>query len=266
MNNASKYAGKDFYKILKIEHTATAQEIKLAYYKQALHLHPDKNDGCSRKEAEFKRVNEAYDVLRDDGKRREYDFTIGHRYNKNRRTAPPRDYRKVYAPRPPPDWKFTWDHAKHYEMHYGDGFQKMALHQMKQSLKQEGRLDYQSPLGKGFHFSSEPLETHNKNNNNSSEQHLYNPYSKHSPQGPPEVTLEYSEGSLHTDGRQQVERRERIIVQDLHTRRQERQRQQQQRSATPPRREAFARYSTHATAARNHRHNDDDDGGVCVIM
>ena len=100
------YNGKDFYKILRVERTATAKEIKLAYYKIAHILHPDKHKGCSDKMAKFKDVNEAYDVLSDESKRSAYDFRIGLRYNRNRKTPPPRDYRKVYTSRPPPHWKF----------------------------------------------------------------------------------------------------------------------------------------------------------------
>lgn len=286
--HGAKYAGKDFYKLLHVKHTASAQEIKLAYYKIAQKLHPDKHSGCASKEAQFKRVNEAYDVLRDAGKRREYDFTVGHRYNRNRRTAPPPNYGKVYTSRPPPDWDTVWDHAKHYEMHYGDGFQKMAVEQMRKSLEREGgghRLDYQSPLGRGFHFSSEPLH-------HGVGQH--NPFSKRTPQGPPKVTYEYTEGTIHSNnpGRETVSRRERI-VEELHTRRRERHQRrnhhhgnrnnnrgrsespsQQRRSSASP----FAQYSTHATASRHHHpfgggsstrpessQQPEQAGGGCVI-
>lgn len=265
-SNASKFAGKDFYKILRVEYTATAKEIKLAYYKLALTLHPDKHDGCSKKEAQFKIVNEAYDVLRDEGKRREYDFVVGHRYNRNRRTAPPKDYRKVYTSRPPPDWKTVWDHAHHYEMHYGDGFRNLAVEQMRRSLEAEGRFEYRSPLGKGFHFSSEPLHMASGDR--------YNPYSKRTPQGPPKVVFEYTEGTRF-NGKEHIARKERI-VEEMHTRRRERQRQrgaQQQHhaeTATPPFAKAtspFANYSTQATAGRNSgRTASAGGGGDCVIL
>jgi len=264
---AAKYAGKDFYKILKVEFTASTQEIKQSYYQLAHSLHPDKHDGCRNKLAQFRTVNEAYNVLRDESKRKEYDFLVGHRYNKNRRAPPPKDYRKVYTSRPPPDWKFVWDHAKHYEMHYGDGFQKEAVRQMRRSLDREGKLEYKSPLGKGFNFTNEPLP----GMNGSSRHHQHhNPYSKHAPQGPPKVVFEYSEGSLNgSTGKEHVTRRERI-VEDLHTARQERQRQRQQEqnersAASSPRPNSpFANFSTRANTASRHSRSPEAEG--CVIL
>jgi DnaJ-class molecular chaperone len=65
-------ANEDYYKILGISKTATADEIKKAYRKMALQYHPDRNKG---KEAEekFKEVNQAYEVLSDPSKRQTYD-------------------------------------------------------------------------------------------------------------------------------------------------------------------------------------------------
>ena len=64
----------DFYKILGIKKDATDAEIKKAYRKLALKWHPDKNPN-NREEAEekFKKINEAYSVLSDKNKRRQYD-------------------------------------------------------------------------------------------------------------------------------------------------------------------------------------------------
>ena len=64
----------DYYKILGIKKDATDGEIKKAYRKLALKWHPDKNPN-NREEAEekFKKINEAYSVLSDKNKRRQYD-------------------------------------------------------------------------------------------------------------------------------------------------------------------------------------------------
>lgn len=62
--------GKDYYKTLGVEKSATQQEIKKAFRKQAHKLHPDKTTGD---EAKFKEVNEAYQVLGDEQKRQQYD-------------------------------------------------------------------------------------------------------------------------------------------------------------------------------------------------
>lgn len=61
---------KDYYNILGVEKTASKDEIKKAFYKLAHKYHPDKKEGD---EAKFKEVNEAYQVLSDDGKRSKYD-------------------------------------------------------------------------------------------------------------------------------------------------------------------------------------------------
>jgi len=61
---------KDYYKILNIEKSASKDEIKKAFRKKAHEYHPDKKTGD---EAKFKEVNEAYQVLSDDGKRAQYD-------------------------------------------------------------------------------------------------------------------------------------------------------------------------------------------------
>lgn len=66
----------DYYKVLGLQKTATAKEIKSAYRKLALKWHPDKNKS---KEAEkkFKEINQAYEVLSDEKKRQAYD-QMGH--------------------------------------------------------------------------------------------------------------------------------------------------------------------------------------------
>jgi molecular chaperone DnaJ len=64
---------KDFYKVLGVPDTATAEEIKKAYRKLAQTHHPDANPGDEAAEERFKEVSEAYATLSDPEQRKEYD-------------------------------------------------------------------------------------------------------------------------------------------------------------------------------------------------
>jgi molecular chaperone DnaJ len=68
--SARDYVEKDYYAALGVSKDASAAEIKKAYRKLAADLHPDRNPGG---EERFKEVSEAYDVLSDSTKRKEYD-------------------------------------------------------------------------------------------------------------------------------------------------------------------------------------------------
>nr|HID57966.1 J domain-containing protein [Desulfobacterales bacterium] len=63
----------DYYKILGVSRDATDEEIKKAYRKLALKYHPDRNKGNKLAEEKFKKISEAYAVLSDREKRRQYD-------------------------------------------------------------------------------------------------------------------------------------------------------------------------------------------------
>ncbi|ALF52720.1 molecular chaperone DnaJ [Nostoc piscinale CENA21] len=64
---------KDYYSVLGVSKTASPEEIKQAFRKLARKYHPDVNPGNKQAEANFKEVNEAYEVLSDPDKRQKYD-------------------------------------------------------------------------------------------------------------------------------------------------------------------------------------------------
>ncbi|MDD4465937.1 MAG: J domain-containing protein [Dehalococcoidales bacterium] len=66
-------AGKDYYKTLGVNRSASEKEIKQAFRKLARKYHPDVNPNNKEAEARFKEISEAYDVLHDADKRKKYD-------------------------------------------------------------------------------------------------------------------------------------------------------------------------------------------------
>jgi molecular chaperone DnaJ len=68
---------RDYYEILEVSKTASADEIKKAYRKKAIQYHPDKNPGDKAAEEKFKEAAEAYEVLSNEDKRKRYD-QFGH--------------------------------------------------------------------------------------------------------------------------------------------------------------------------------------------
>ena len=67
-------SGKDYYQILGVSKSASKEEIKKSYRKLALKYHPDQNKGNKAAETKFKAISEAYAVLSDAKKKKQYDM------------------------------------------------------------------------------------------------------------------------------------------------------------------------------------------------
>ncbi|XP_031162103.1 dnaJ homolog subfamily B member 12a isoform X1 [Sander lucioperca] len=105
---------KDYYQILGVEKTASEEDLKKAYRKLALKFHPDKNHAPGATEA-FKAIGNAYAVLSNTEKRRQYDQYGEERSNTNRH----RHHRDFEADISPEDL---------FNMFFGGGFPSSNVH------------------------------------------------------------------------------------------------------------------------------------------
>jgi molecular chaperone DnaJ len=80
-------AKRDYYDVLGVSKTASEADLKKAFRKKAMELHPDRNKDDPRAESQFKEVNEAYDVLKDAQKKAAYD-RFGHAAFENGSAGP----------------------------------------------------------------------------------------------------------------------------------------------------------------------------------
>ena len=64
---------QDYYELLGVSRTASADDLKKAFRKLAMQHHPDRNPGDEAAEKQFKNITHAYDILKDPEKRAAYD-------------------------------------------------------------------------------------------------------------------------------------------------------------------------------------------------
>ena len=72
MNESHK---DNYYEILGVNENASQEEIKKNFRKLSMKWHPDKNPGNHEAEEKFKTISQAYDILSDKDKKKEYDFS-----------------------------------------------------------------------------------------------------------------------------------------------------------------------------------------------
>ncbi|XP_064533770.1 dnaJ homolog subfamily C member 30, mitochondrial [Pseudopipra pipra] len=126
---------RDLYEVLGVPRTATAAQIKTAYYEQSFRYHPDRNAGSAAAAARFAAVSEAYRVLGSAALRRKYDRGLlsaeelrdaprpaGRPPHASAAPPPPRAPAARPGPVPPP---FNFD--AFYRAHYGEQLEREQL-------------------------------------------------------------------------------------------------------------------------------------------
>lgn len=82
----------DYYKILELERSASAEDIKAAYRRLAMAWHPDRNGGSAEAEERFKAISQAYSVLSDEASRRAYDEQLASGFGRGREWSSARGF------------------------------------------------------------------------------------------------------------------------------------------------------------------------------
>jgi len=126
---------KSYYEILGVAETATEVEIKTAFRKLARENHPDTHPGDKAAEERFKQVAEAYEILGDPAKRKQYDL-------ERKQTIHGRNARKGNVSTNPFDF---------HNMNFDDVF--MDITREQESTKQETKKGTKSPINTDDLFS-----------------------------------------------------------------------------------------------------------------
>ncbi len=113
---------KDYYAILGVDKKSSKEEISKAYKKLAKKYHPDLNPNDPTAEDKFKDVTEAYEVLKDDEKRRLYD-SLGSNWQHGQNFQPPPGYENVHFSFRGDQRSAGFDFSDFFENIFGGGFQ-----------------------------------------------------------------------------------------------------------------------------------------------
>ncbi|NXX20194.1 DJC30 protein, partial [Podargus strigoides] len=144
---------RDLYEVLGVAATATAAQIKTAYYEQSFRYHPDRNAGSTAAAARFAAVSEAYRVLGSAALRRKYDR--GLLSAEDLRGAPPPSGRPSTPAPPPPrapsaarrgPVPLPFDFDAFYRAHYGE---QLEREQVLRARREQLRLQREEAAAQG---------------------------------------------------------------------------------------------------------------------
>lgn len=147
---------KDYYKVLGITKTATAEEIKKAFRLLAIKYHPDKNPDNKLSEDKFKEVTEANNVLGDPEKRKKYD-DLGANWNQAQQGGSYQQYSRRRGGQGNPGGNFSDDNnfSDFFDSFFGNGFsQQRPQRQAPRDLKAELEIS----LEDAYHGTSRRLD------------------------------------------------------------------------------------------------------------
>ncbi|CBY31778.1 unnamed protein product [Oikopleura dioica] len=157
-----------YYDTLGVRKTASEQDIKRAYRRLALECHPDKNKGSLSSERKFKEISEAYQVLSDEAKRREYDEEIRSAPGKRVNFSSP-DSVPSFRARRNPNHRFTMlDPMDLFKNFFGDDFgatffkrDPFFSHDLRASSKRNDPFDdpfFRDPFMSSFRQAESQLQ------------------------------------------------------------------------------------------------------------
>ena len=142
---------KDYYQTLGVSQSAAAHEIKEAYRRLAFEFHPDRNKENPRAAEKMKAINEAYAVLSNPAKRREYD-SLRQQFG----ASAYRQFRKTYSDQD----IFSGSDIQHVFEEIAKNFGFRGFNEIFKEFEGQGyqRFDYKSPgfFAKGFVFGGYP--------------------------------------------------------------------------------------------------------------